>query len=282
MSHDHQLALLGFLGKRALLVRTIHSARSFGTGPGRALPLKKAAGIIVPTTFHQEWLTKNLAIPAEKIAVIAPGIESAYWGENPNEEAVKALNLPPGPKVALVAMMQKDRGHEELLRAFRQVVQNMPNAQLILAGEGECMPHFKDLAAELAIAPNVHFTGYLLKNDLRALYHSLDLAVLINTGNDLAARAMGEAWAAGVPVLTLATSDSYLQLRRAALLEGAAAVSPLLVAEEGALGPTISHLLADRELLLTLGAKAKNLAAGRTIDEECAATRAFYEQIIST
>ena len=123
------------------------------------------------------------------------------------------------------------------------------------------------------------FWRYLLKDDLRALYHSIDLAVLINTGYDLSARAMGEAFSAGVPVLALDSADPSLKLRRAALLEGAAAISPLLVTNSEQLASVITDLLANKSLLSSFGVKAKDFAAKRTLANECAATMVFYRQI---
>ena len=56
--------------------------------------------------------------------------------------------------------LNKQKGQWHLLRAFKDVLESIPNARLIIMGEGELEQPLKQLAVDLQIDSYVIFTGY--------------------------------------------------------------------------------------------------------------------------
>jgi len=108
---------------------------------------------------------------------------------------------PENPTVISVANFRREKGHEVLLRAFALVVARLPQARLVLVGEGELEGSLRELVTALGIEHAVNFRGRvgdvwpeLAQANVFALashYETLGIAVL-------------EAMAAGLPVVASA------------------------------------------------------------------------------
>jgi glycosyltransferase involved in cell wall biosynthesis len=94
----------------------------------------------------------------------------------------------------------KDQGN--LIRAFRRVVDVVPNARLTIAGEDPfgCRADLEALAAQLGIGDSIAFAGHRRHADMAALYHSTDLFVL-SSRHESQGMVVCEAAAAGVPTV---------------------------------------------------------------------------------
>ena len=56
---------------------------------------------------------------------------------------------------------ERYKGHDQLLECWPQVLASVPNAQLVVAGDGDDAPRLKEKAASLGIADRVVFTGFV-------------------------------------------------------------------------------------------------------------------------
>ena len=90
------------------------------------------------------------------------------------------------------------KNHEMLLRAFQKVMQRIPRAILIIAGEGELKAALHDLAETLGLGQTVHFLGF--RQDIPEILSSLDVFLLPSRREGLPL-AMLEAMASGLPVI---------------------------------------------------------------------------------
>jgi glycosyltransferase involved in cell wall biosynthesis len=79
-----------------------------------------------------------------------------------------------------------------------RVTAGVPEATLVLVGDGEDRPAVEALAGELGITDRVRFLGY--RDDLGALYSAFDV-FLLTSANEGAPVVVIEALAAGVPVV---------------------------------------------------------------------------------
>ena len=85
------------------------------------------------------------------------------------------LELGPGPVAINVSRAVPGKGQDRLIRAFRAVVEQVPDARLVLVGDGELRGEHEQLARELGVADAVRFLG--TRRDIPALLVGADLFV---------------------------------------------------------------------------------------------------------
>ncbi|HEX8770073.1 MAG TPA: glycosyltransferase, partial [Acidimicrobiales bacterium] len=69
------------------------------------------------------------------------------------------LDGQPGPHLAAVGRLSRQKGIDVLLAAFAQLRQRLPNAQLWILGGGEEQEPLQHLAHDLGVSEDVHFQG---------------------------------------------------------------------------------------------------------------------------
>jgi glycosyltransferase involved in cell wall biosynthesis len=85
--------------------------------------------------------------------------------------------MEPGSQiVGVVARLEPEKGHPTLLEAWPGVVRAVPDAYLLVVGEGSRREELEALARTLRIAHRVVFTGR--RDDVPAVTAALDVAVL--------------------------------------------------------------------------------------------------------
>jgi glycosyltransferase involved in cell wall biosynthesis len=184
---------------------------------------------IVP--FHgASWLKRNIFIVAERIAArytdlfiavsktaaqqyVAAGICDArlahcvYSGmalgafQNPSlpedwRELLGQENRP--PTVLMMAAFEQRKQHIAFLKAFHIVLQQSPQAKLLLAGAGPLENTVRSAVAELGLSQSVIFCGH--RHDPHALFALADVSVLTSLREGLP-RVVVQSVAANCPVV---------------------------------------------------------------------------------
>jgi glycosyltransferase involved in cell wall biosynthesis len=88
-----------------------------------------------------------------------------------------------------------------VLKAFSQILPQLPGARLTIAGSGPELARLQALAAELKIADAVHFAGRIDNEQIPALYASADLMINPSTVDNMPISIL-EAFASRVPVVS--------------------------------------------------------------------------------
>jgi len=101
--------------------------------------------------------------------------------------------------VLFVGRIEAAKGIFDLLRAFARIAPSLPDARLVVAGDG-AIDQARRLAAELGIAPLVNFTGWIEGADLAVEYARAAVFCLPSHCENLP-MAVLQAMAAGVPVV---------------------------------------------------------------------------------
>ncbi|WP_191556855.1 glycosyltransferase family 4 protein [Metabacillus idriensis] len=96
------------------------------------------------------------------------------------------------------AEFNKNKNQQFLLHAMSILKDNLPNAKLLLAGEGALLEECKQLAKTLRIEEVVHFLGF--RKDIDSILPMCDLAVGSSLREGLPVNIM-EAMACGLPVV---------------------------------------------------------------------------------
>jgi glycosyltransferase involved in cell wall biosynthesis len=189
-------------------------------------------------------------IPSTKIRVIYNGVEAP---NGPGKEAARAgLGLRADDLVAgNVANPRPVKGQDYLLRAFRQVVDAIPNAKLVICGDGETRPGLERLRDELELRDHVIFTGFRL--DVETVYAALDLYVHSSLSEG-SSNAILEAMQCGLAVVATAVGGTAESVS-----EG---VTGLLApaGDTGRMAAAMVRLLRDDRLRRSMGERARTRA----------------------
>lgn len=164
------------------------------------LLLKPSDRVTAVGEFVKTALIQNEAIPANRIDVIHNGIDP---GPEPTDDdranARERLGIAPDRPVAMqVARFHPVKDHQTALRAWSIVHQQLPDALLILVGDGPERESLEALAQTLDLQDAVRFTGSV--DNARKLIPAADLCLLTSLSEGLSVTLL-EAMAAGKPIL---------------------------------------------------------------------------------
>jgi len=170
------------------------------------------------------------------------------WLGAPESDARERREIRP---IALVlgrmAAAERYKGHDALIDAWPRVVHAVPDAQLVIAGDGNDRAR---LEARAAGQPSIVFTGFLSDARRQALLDEAAMLVSISTGEGFGLAAV-EAASCGVPVVALKGTVTE------ELFPGGSGHVLLESAEPGPLADALVALLTDRERARAIGAAGR-------------------------
>lgn len=196
LSHDHALARLA--RNPALLVRTIHSARSLTTRWGQRWLFTHTDGFVVRCQAHADLL-HGFGISPERVAVIHGSVEHTRFRPPATEERRQARARFGYPDDALVVgcvAHMDGRPHDVLLDALI----GASKWWALLVGSGPDEPRLRSRAEQPGT--RVRFAGYVPYDKLHEAYWAMDAAWIGAAGNDASCRNVLEAHACGLPVIS--------------------------------------------------------------------------------
>jgi glycosyltransferase involved in cell wall biosynthesis len=223
-----------------------------------------ADAIIVNSTAVRDALHESLWLDHSKIALVENGVPTDAVDPRPGREALRAIGVPEGARVVLGAgRLAKQKGFDVLIDAFASVVPRVPNARLVVAGEGGEMEKLRRRAIERGIGETVFLPGHV--DDVRALMAAADVYAL-SSRNEGMANTLLEAMSVGCAIAATNVSGTNEAVRD----EREAVVVP--PEDAPALSNAIVRLLSDPALSRKLGEGARDRAGerfgvGRMLDE---------------
>jgi L-malate glycosyltransferase len=189
--------------------------------------------------------------------------------------AVAAPAIPRDPgtlRIGMIARMNtRSKNHSSLLRAFARLREQVPNVELLLAGDGPIRAELEQEAQALQIAPRVRFLGD--RRDVPAVLASLDVSVLPSVSESLS-NSIIESMAQGVPVVAARVGGN---------VELVADDRGILVPAEddSALADALARLLLDKPLCKRMGENARTFAqANFTIEKMRRRHEELYLQLL--
>lgn len=205
-------------------------------------------GIVNSQAVRQELLERDAELPP--CTVIVNGVDTARF-EPPTGPR------PRDPVVSFVGRLVPQKGVDVLLQAFGVVRRRLPDARLVIAGDGDQTLYLMRLARYLGLAPRVEFIGWQTGDALVRLYQQAAIVAVPSRYEPFGLVAL-EAMACGC--LVVASSTGGL----AEIVEDG---------QSGVLVPPGDHLRLAQQLVRFLGDER-----GRRLVGEAARTRALqYE-----
>lgn len=199
--------------------------------------VKKVLGVskyIVDTldTYLKEHGEPSLR--EDQKAVWRNGVDTNRFGsEEANSKAIEfrqKFNIAEDDIVFLFSgRLTPEKGAEELLKAFTEVAQKVPNTKLVIAGafffNSNIVSPFEQKLRNLASNPTVKnriiFTGFVNYEDMPAIYAMSDICVLPSIWDDPAPLAVIESLFSGKPLITTRSGGipEYADEQSAIILE---------------------------------------------------------------
>jgi glycosyltransferase involved in cell wall biosynthesis len=203
----------------------------------------KARTIITISEFSRREIMDRLGVPADRIIVIAPGVQPLT-----TERADRSGG------VLYVGSIFNRRRLPDLIRAFAPLARRDPSLTLDLVGDNRTRPH-QDLLGFIAregLEQRARWRAYLPDEDLRQLYASARAFAFLSEYEGLGLTPL-EALAAGVPTVLLDTAVAHESCGSAALYVPQGDIPALTAALQSLLAdePTRARLLAAAPQVLS-------------------------------
>ena len=161
---------------------------------------------ITLTMRMKREVQENTIVPSERITVIPFGVDLSRFDPKrfSRRQARKRFRLPPDKLlIGIIGRLDKQKGHEDLLRAAPMVLKSVPKARFVIVGEetkGEpgYLAYIRELANELHISSKIRFMPFT--KEIPLLLAGLDVLAVPSHSETFGYVAI-EAMAMGVPVV---------------------------------------------------------------------------------
>ncbi len=144
------------------------------------LVARRISRVITVNQELAEWTHRRLGIPAQQIQYIPN-----FVGNTPSQPPVE-LPGEKGKRIVCVANIHPDKDHSTLLRAMSRVLQRVPDAHLLLAGEARNANYLKTVTTELVrlgLSKNVTLLGQ--QTNIPQVLDACDIGVLSSVSEGL-------------------------------------------------------------------------------------------------
>lgn len=229
--------------------------------------VKSAVHLFTISNYVKQELLQQYKIPASRITATLLAAEHIQAAPI----ALERLKIN-RPYLLYVGYAFPHKNLERLLEAFKQVRNERPNLQLVLAGKSNFFyQQLKGKVQELGLGTAVHFTGYVSDGELVTLYRRAMAFVLPSLSEGFGLTAL-EAMIQGTPVIA-AKAGSLPEVC------GQAAVyfDPLNTTD---IAKTINGILADKGLLAKMSSAGKQQAQQFSWSKMAKATLAVYNRVL--
>ena len=150
-----------------------------------------------------EFASHNYGVDPARCHTVPCGLNQRPFLNAPSEARADVrteLGIDPDAAVfGVVGRLAEVKGQDQLLRAVPDILQRVPDAVLMIVGDGPTAPNLRALVARLGIERHVVFTGQ--RSDIPSINQALDVAVMPSTGQEAFGLIALEAMLSGRPVV---------------------------------------------------------------------------------
>jgi len=144
--------------------------------------------------YTAERMQAQFGVPPDKFVILPNAVDGPI---NPRAASPRTQML-----LTVTRMAEHDRGKnvDAILRAFAVVADRLPNASLVVVGDGHLRAELEAYAATLGLQQRVHFLGKVSDDELDACYGQAAAFVLPSSKEGFGIVYL-EAWKHGLPVI---------------------------------------------------------------------------------
>lgn len=182
-----------------------------------------AAALITVSRALKDELA-HLGVNPETVHVLRNGVDLELFRPLDREHARRGLGLE-APVLLSVGSLIPQKGHDLVIRALAE----LPEATLLVVGEGPKGPALGRLAHRLGLGERVRFLGAIDHHEMPEIYNAADLLLLVSQREGYA-NVLLEALACGTPVVASAVGGNSEIIRSPAVGEVLAERTPGVIA----------------------------------------------------
>jgi glycosyltransferase involved in cell wall biosynthesis len=144
--------------------------------------LARAEKLIAVSAFEAAFFQERMRLPAEQFAVISIGTGHLPKVAEPTEEAEGAKEAKKGSLILSFGRLERYKGFHRVIAAMPKVLEQVPDAQLRIAGVGPYEPALRKMASRLGVADRVEIRPFPPGdfNGAASLIASADLVTLLS------------------------------------------------------------------------------------------------------
>ncbi len=154
--------------------------------------------VMVNSAAAAAELETRFRTPAEKIVMLAPGVDLSRFDGHSSNELRERMGLGSSHVVGIVAKLSTVKGHAHFLRAAALVREQCDDVVFLVVGGGPLRGELESLAEALGLGSSVRFMG--IRDDIPAVLGLMDVFVLSSLSEG-APNVILEAMASGLPVV---------------------------------------------------------------------------------
>ena len=170
----------------------------------RRAAIKKAQVIISVSNFTAEKMVSQGYADSNQLFVVVPTLDMEEFFIQAKPEHLLARHKLQDKKVILtvcrLSAKERYKGYDRVIRALPRVLELVPEAVYVLAGEGDDKARVERLTKDLNLSEKVIFIGRPSWKEKTAYYNLADVFVMPSTGEGFGIVFL-EALASGVPVI---------------------------------------------------------------------------------
>jgi len=205
--HHHKSTVYGVIAAR-IAGTPVLLAHVHGLGRSRTLRRKLINCILfrnvnrlipVANGVKEDVLRNNRFVRDEKLFVLENSIDYEHFADVSisRTDAKQMLGMPADALVfGTIGRLVPTKGLSYLIAAFSKVKTQMPQARLVLVGDGPCKAELQMQAADALCGDSAHFLGH--RANVEQLLKGMDVFILASVAEGMP-RVLLEAMAAGVP-----------------------------------------------------------------------------------
>ena len=182
--------------KQADAVLRVYMASFLKHAEYATMPTEMAIGDLVPKNRRRFKVTVEALSNGVDLSEFNPG--------KPKVEVLKKYGISSEAKkrVLYVGRVDPEKSISNVVLAFAKTLKKVPDAEMLIVGDGIDMNHLKELVAELEISDKVKFTGKILPPDLVEVYRSGTVFVTASE-TETQGIVLIEAAATGLPLIAV-------------------------------------------------------------------------------
>jgi phosphatidylinositol alpha-1,6-mannosyltransferase len=162
------LGLLSGSMKRAGVRKTVALTHGHEVWWAKVFPFKLALRKIGTSVdsltylgeFTKQAISQSLAkASAEKMVKIAPGIDVDHFSPQDSTQLRRDLKLVNKRVIVSVGRLVHRKGQDHLIQSMPEILKSVPNAHILMVGQGPYLKHLEKLVKDLNLVDHVSFIG---------------------------------------------------------------------------------------------------------------------------